>query len=65
MKEIIEVGGREYILAGKVKERFGISYKAMYNWVGAGILPKSFRLGRRIFFDCKEVEVRLLALVHK
>ena len=56
MKEIIKVGGREYVLAAKVMERFDISYKAMYNWVDNGILPKPFRLGRRIFFDLKEVE---------
>ena len=61
MKELIEIGGREYVPAAKIMIRFGIGYKAMYGWIENGTLPRPIKLGRRWYFDHHEVDERLLA----
>ena len=60
MKELIEIGGREYIPAAKVMGRFGIGYKAMYMWIENGTFPRPIKLGRRMYFDHHEIDKRLL-----
>ena len=47
MKELIEIGGQEYVPAAKIMIRFGIGYKAMYGWIANGTLPRPIKLGRR------------------
>ena len=51
MKELITIGGRDYIPATKLKERFGIAYSSLYTWIENGTLPRPLKLGRRLYFD--------------
>jgi predicted DNA-binding transcriptional regulator AlpA len=60
MKELIAIGGCEYITAAKIMSRFGIGYKAMYTWIENGTLPHPIKLGRRMYFDNHEIDERLL-----
>jgi predicted DNA-binding transcriptional regulator AlpA len=60
MKEIIEIGGKDYIQATKLMKQWGISYKCLYTWISQEILPRPIKLGRRLLFRKDEVEDRLV-----
>jgi predicted DNA-binding transcriptional regulator AlpA len=62
MKDIIEIGGKEYIQAVKLMKQWEISYKCLYTWIDQEILPRPIKLGRRLLFSKDEVEGRLVSL---
>jgi len=55
MKELITIGGRDYVPATNVEERFGIAYSSLYIWIENGTLPRPLKPDRRLYFDRDEV----------
>jgi predicted DNA-binding transcriptional regulator AlpA len=63
MKEIIEIGGKDYIQGTILMKQWGISYKCLYTWISQEILPRPIKLGRRLLFCKDEVEDRLVSRI--
>jgi predicted site-specific integrase-resolvase len=61
MKASIVIAGRAYDSRKSVHEQFDIDYTTIGKWVKNGLLPAPLRLGNRLYFDRKAVEIRILA----
>ena len=59
MRKSIKLQGQTYDAGELLIERYGISPMTLWRWVKRGLLPPPIRLGRKKYYERREVEARL------
>jgi predicted DNA-binding transcriptional regulator AlpA len=59
MKKSITLQGQTFDAGEVLIQRYGISAMTLWRWVKRGLLPPPIKLGRRNYYERREVEARL------
>jgi predicted site-specific integrase-resolvase len=60
MRDTLIIGDRLLVPDRTIREMIQISQATQARWIKSGLLPQPIRLGKKIYFEKREVEQHLL-----